>query len=94
MQFETFKLQGYTEMPVISGSLVSESVVIHGSDLVYNEGRILGNYIAVYLQCKTAADRQVLIKKLGGAEKDHGDCNDQKLVEVTDPFDVRWILGV
>ncbi len=94
LQFETVELQGYAEMPVVSGSLFSESIIIHGSDLVYNEGRILGNYIAVFLHCKTAADRQALIQKLEGDEKGPGGCNGRELVEITDPFDVRWILSV
>lgn len=90
LQFETLELEGYTETPVVSGSLVSDSLIIHGSDLVYSEGRTLGNYIAVFLHCKTKDNRQRLIKKLGG--NDTGE--DQKLVEITDAFDVRWILGV
>ena len=48
LRLETFgeALDGYPETPVISGSLVSDRVVIHGSDLVHNEGRTLGNYIS------------------------------------------------
>lgn len=98
LQFETFKeeLEGYTEMPVVSGSLVSDRVIIHGSDLVHDEGRKLGNYISVFLQCKNTGDRKALIDKLDFDQRNffvnnHGD---HKLIEVTDAFDVRWILGV
>src|SRR5690606_31805597 len=98
LQFETFEkeLQGYTEMPVVSGSLVSDSIVIHGSDLVHNEGRTLGNYMSIFLHCKNTEDRHALIEKLVLNKKDLFSKNDdgQKLIEVTDAFDVRWVLGV
>ena len=96
LQFETFEheLEGYLEKPVVSGSLVSDSIVIHGSDLVHNEGRTLGNYIAVFLHCKTPDDRQALIGKLKSEKAHLLAMNDDELVEVTDAFDVRWILGV
>src|SRR5690606_26273618 len=66
LRFETFEkeLQGYTEMPVVIGSLVSNKIVIHGSDLVHDEGRTLGNYMSIFLPCKDTYDRQVLIEKL------------------------------
>lgn len=98
LQFETFveELQGYTEMPVVSGSLVSDRIIIHGSDLVHDEGRILGNYIAVFLHCKNTYDRKQLIEKLESDKKKLfiENYNDQKLIEVTDAFNVRWVLGV
>ena len=98
LQFETFEreLEGYPEIPVISGSLVSESIIIHGSDLVHDEGRILGNYMSVFLYCKNTKERQGLIEKLNFNRENlfARSNNDQKLVEVTDAFDVRWVLGV
>lgn len=98
LQFETFEkeLQGYTEKPVVSGSLVSDHIIIHGSDLVHNEGRTLGNYIAIFLHCKNTVERQALVEKLKFNKSDLFVTNDdgQKLIEVTDAFDVRWVLGV
>lgn len=98
LHFEIFdkELQGYKEKPVISGSLVADSIVIHGSDLVHNEGRKIGNYISVFLPCKNAADRKILIEKLESHSNGLSASNyeEQKLIEVTDAFDVRWILGV
>ncbi|WP_225872686.1 VOC family protein [Pedobacter frigoris] len=95
LQFETFEkeVDGYTEVPVVSGSLVSDRVIIYGSDLVHNEGRKVGNYMSIFLRCKNTNDRKVLIKKLK-FHKDNfsvGD-DDQKLIELTDAFDVRWLL--
>lgn len=99
LQFETFGkelLQDYTETPVVSGSLVSDRIIIHGSDLVHEEGRKIGNYMSIFLHCKTSHDRKVLIEKLEANKKylfnKHDD--DQKLIEITDAFDVRWLLGV
>ncbi|WP_026464660.1 glyoxalase [Adhaeribacter aquaticus] len=98
LQFETFEeeLHGYAEMPVVSGSLVSDRVIIHGSDLVHNEGRKLGNYISIFLYCKNTYDRKELIKKLEFDKKNliAKNSDDQKLIEVTDAFDVGWILAV
>lgn len=98
LQFETFekKLTGYADLPVVSGSLVADNIIIYGSDLVHNEGRKLGNYIAVFLHCENSEDRKSLIEKLDFDQKNHfvSNDNDQKLIEVTDAFDVRWVLGV
>lgn len=99
LQFETFGkelLQGCTEIPVVSGSLVSDGIIIHGSDLVHEEGRKIGNYMSVFLHCKNSYDRKALIEKLEFKKKNLVGKNDddQKLIEVTDAFDVRWILGV
>ena len=97
LHFETFdrELQGFKEKPVISGSLVADNIVIYGSDLVHNEGRKMGNYISVFLPFENAADRKAIIDKLSPGRKELFTTKDeeQKLVEITDAFDVRWILG-
>ncbi|MDF3078603.1 MAG: glyoxalase [Sphingobacteriaceae bacterium] len=94
LQFETFgeELQGFAEKPVVSGSLVSDKITIYGSDLVHNEGRRVGNYISVFLLCKSAPERKRLIEKL--AFDKPGNDNGQKLVEVADGFGVTWVLGL
>ena len=97
LHFETFdkELPGYKEKPVISGSLVADNIVIHGSDLVHNEGRKIGNYISVFLPFKNADDRKLLIDKLrGNSLLSTSNDKEQKLVEITDAFDVRWVLGI
>ncbi|GAB2970744.1 hypothetical protein GCM10027049_00230 [Mucilaginibacter puniceus] len=98
LYFETFaqELHGYKEKPVISGSLVADNIVIHGSDLVHNEGRKIGNYLSVFLPFKNAGDRKAFIDKLSLGRKELPAINDkdQTLVEITDAFDVRWVLGV
>lgn len=98
LRFEIFEeeLQGFSEIPVVSGSLVSDRITIHGSDLVHNEGRKLGNYISIFLRCRDTHDRKVLIEKLEFGRNDlfFRNYDDQKLIEIVDAFDVRWILGV
>ena len=98
LHFEIFKkkLQGFTEMLVISGSLVSDRIIIHGSDLVHDEGRIPGNHMSVFLHCKNTYDRKALIEKLAFGKRNFyiKNCDDQKLIEITDAFDVRWVLFV
>ncbi|HLW20034.1 MAG TPA: hypothetical protein VKX33_06915 [Cyclobacteriaceae bacterium] len=97
LRFETLrdKLQGYEEAPVITGSLISERVAIHGSDLVHDEGRKLGNYMAIFLCCKDGEERRALAKKLNPDKHYLPNLHqeNQKLMEITDAFDVRWILS-
>lgn len=97
LQFESFGevINGYAGMPVVRGSLVSDRIVIHGSDLVHNEGRKLGNHMAIFLPCKSTGERKELLVKM---VFDNGNFpvndDEQKLIEITDAFDVRWILGI
>lgn len=97
LQFDNFEkeLQGYPEMPVVCGSLISERIIIHGSDLVHEEGRKLGNHMAVFLPCRNIYDRTELLRKLESNKKKTVRKTDaEKLIEVTDAFDVRWVLGL
>ena len=97
LHFETLDqaLPGFTETPVVSGSLVADRIIIHGSDLVHSEGRKVGNYLSIFLRCTNAADRLLLKKKL---ERNNNKSTDRvekaALIEVTDAFDVRWMLSV
>ena len=97
LQFETFEedLQGFIEKPVINGILVSDRIILHASDLVHNEGRKIGNYISIFLPCKNTSDRKELMEKLKLQIGNFSVKEDkQKLIEGTDAFDVRWVLGV
>jgi len=98
LQFKSFEkqLDGYGAMPVVSGSLVAESIVIHGSDLVHNEGRILGNYMAIFIHCTDTYVRKKLAEKLEFGKNDSliRNYDDDQLIEIIDAFDVRWILYV
>ena len=97
LHFETLDqaLPGFTETPVVSGSLVADRIIIHGSDLVHSEGRKVGKYLSIFLRCTNAADRLLLKKKL---ERNNNKSTDRvekaALIEVTDAFDVRWMLSV
>ncbi|WP_165501847.1 VOC family protein [Pedobacter frigiditerrae] len=97
LQFETFEkeLPGYKETPVVSGSLIADDIIIHGSDLVHNEGRIIGNYMAIFISCANADARKALIEKLELSKHDSSTRNDDdQLIELIDAFEVRWVLGV
>ncbi len=98
LQLETFEeeLESYNEMPIVSGSLLADEITIHGSDLVHNEGRKLGNYMAVFFECENSNDRRELIEKLAVNRKDllEENCDIQNLIELTDVFDVRWVLAI
>ncbi|MDR2269869.1 MAG: glyoxalase [Sphingobacterium sp.] len=90
------KITGYPGSPVVSASLTSPNVVIYGSDLVHEEGRSVGNYVSVFLPCTDVIDRGQLVTKLAGRDDRAvlGNNEVDELVEVTDIFDVRWILGI
>ena len=97
LHLDTFKgnLPEHKELPVVSGSLVADGIVIHGSDLVHSEGRKLGNHIAVFLHCISATERKAFIQKLR-SDKSNAFISDEvnKLIEIVDDFDVRWIMGI
>lgn len=89
-------LPPYMEMPMVSGSLHSDKITIYGSDLVHKEGRNPGNYISIFLFCNNSDDRRELMVKLAThtIKPFLGNKEDQKLIEITDVFDVRWVLAV
>lgn len=88
-------IEEYNQIPVISGVLISDRLVIYGSDLVQDGGRKIGNHIAVFLSCQDLMDRRHLVQKLAFPGEREAKINDQdRLVEIRDPFDVNWILGV
>lgn len=96
MHFDPFdeQLSGIAEPPIVSGSLVSEKFALYGSDLVHNEGRRIGNFMSVYIQCENGRERLEYIEKLAPTKQNtHNDAN-APLIEITDIFDVRWIFGI
>ncbi|ASK31191.1 glyoxalase [Chryseobacterium sp. T16E-39] len=88
-------LNQYPNKPVISGSLISERIVLHGSDLVHDEGYQKGNHLAIYFPCLNISERYRLIIQLVGDIKEPSlETKKQRLIEITDLFGVRWILGL
>lgn len=98
LHFDLFNnvVDDFPEQLVISGYLLADRIIIRGSDLAYDQGRIIGNYMAIYLQCSNFLERGLLKNKLlVGSDKNYPLDNSQtKLIEVVDQFQVRWILGV
>ena len=95
LQFDMFDraVSGNAEIPIVSASLIAPHLVIYGSDLVHDEGRKVGNYVSVLLPCQSVAIRKELVKKLSRSDRSIlGNRDQDKLVEVIDSFDVRWIL--
>lgn len=98
LHFDVFEkvLDDFTETPVIIGSLVSDRLIIHGSDLVHNEGRKIGNHISIFLPCRNVEERSSIGEKLA-ANNGWLQTKDQEaqiLLEVTDAFQVNWILSL
>src|SRR6478609_8817285 len=66
LYFDAFEksISGIQELPIVSGSLVSEMVTIYGSDLVHDEGRKVGNFMSIYIHCEDFQERLDYLKKL------------------------------
>lgn len=96
LYFDTFEetLAVMEESPVISGSLISDKMTMYGSDLVHNEGRRVGNFISIYIHCNDSDERCFYLKKLDKNQDDYAELRSQKLIEITDAFDVRWVFGI
>lgn len=98
LHLETFNEELYRDpkRPVIVGSLASDRIIIHGSDLVHESGRRIGNHLSIFLPCQDNGERQELLKKLKSRKNTSFSTNyeEQKLIEVTDPFQVSWILSI
>ena len=98
IQLNTFTepIEGCIELPVVNGTLVSEKLLLHGSDLVHDEGRRIGNHLALYIHCGSHKERITFLKKLVADKQDDALKNaaGQKLIEVTDRFDVVWVFGI
>ncbi|HEX8269615.1 MAG TPA: hypothetical protein VF581_06955 [Flavobacterium sp.] len=92
LQIQAFDIS--IERPVVVlGSLVSENITIHGSDLRHDEGRIAGNHLAVFMHCENVDERKALMENLVSGSSISED-KDLKLIEFVDSFDVRWVLAV
>jgi len=87
-------LPGYTGLPIVSGSLLTARITLHGSDLVPEEGRQAGNHMAIYLQCHHERERKALLTKFHAEGGHPEDTAGQPLIAFTDRFGVRWVLGV
>lgn len=95
MEFEG-PLFTYPHLPVISATLVTDHLTLMASDLVHDEGRKSGNYMAILLECGDAEERIDLVQKLTKGVSDHAyeELRDLALIEFIDAFEVRWMLGV
>ncbi|MFW2475357.1 MAG: hypothetical protein ACN4EP_00490 [Sediminibacterium sp.] len=91
----TQNIEGYSVQPVIRAVLRSPKLVIQGSDLVYNEGRRVGNYMAVLIACNSSEERTRYIEQLYDYNHSIGlTSSTEPLVEIVDRFDVRWMFSV
>lgn len=98
LQVETFEqeVEGFPEKPVLKAVLKSPKLVLYGSDLVHNEGRRTGNYMAVLVSCNSEQERCYYLKQLHVASLHHQSLTNegQALIEIVDRFDVRWMFAI
>src|SRR5690606_38912389 len=66
LHFEMFDkvVETFPKQFVISGCLRSDKIIIRGSDLTYDQGRIIGNSMAIYVQCSSSLERRTIKNKL------------------------------
>lgn len=95
-QFLDVKIPGVNETPILIGSLKSKWIRIYGSDLVPNEGRLIGNSLAIFVNFQDKDQRNNLMERLNDDSKRPitESERDNPLIEITDRFDVSWILAV
>ncbi|HQA75031.1 MAG: hypothetical protein R2805_06810 [Flavobacterium sp.] len=87
----TTPMNGLTETPVITGFLTSNIITIYGSDLVADNGRRIGNFMAIYVHCTNHKERLSYLEKLAPKPQLYVS---EKLIEITDVFDVVWLFGI
>ena len=89
------QIEGCSAQPVIRAVLYAPKLVMQGSDLVYNEGRRVGNYMAVLIACNSYEERTRYIEQL--YDYKHTTVltsSTEPLVEIVDRFDVRWMFAI
>lgn len=98
LQMETFEqeVEGFLEKPVVKAVLTSSKLVLYGSDMVHNEGRRIGNYMAVLVSCASEQERLHYLEQLCVESSNHQPISNtgQALVEMVDRFDVRWMFAL
>lgn len=97
VQFDTFPEPiGFKKLPVVSGYLYSDPLLIQASDLIQEQGRRVGNQMAILVTCESHQQRLIYLKKLSDRKQYQSfkRLQTQKLIEITDRFDVSWIFGV
>lgn len=88
-------IEGFSDSPVIRATLYSDKIVLHGSDLVHNEGKRVGNNMAVLVNCTCNDERLVYLQQLQNKNDAPLSIDeDQPMIEITDRFDVRWIFSL
>lgn len=98
LYIETFEqaVEGFSEKPVVKAVLNSPKLILYGSDLVHNEGRRTGNYMAVLVSCTSEQERLHYLEQLRVQQTNHQPLTNtgQALVEMVDRFDVRWVFAI
>jgi len=87
-------LPGFTVKPVLKAVLKSSKLLLYGSDMVYDEGRRIGNYMAVLIHCSNNEERCEYIEQLRNLTTRYQLVSDPQdaLIEIVDRFDVRWVF--
>lgn len=96
LQVELFEqlLPGFPQKPVLKAVLKSSKLLLYGSDLVHDEGRRIGNYMAVLVYCSNKEERSEYIEQLRNQTVKHQIINNSydAFIEIVDRFDVRWVF--
>lgn len=80
--------------PVLEACLSTNFFTLYGSDLVHQEGRQTGNQLAICLNFKSLMARNDLVNKLEFADEIRSSLDlGFPIIELVDPFQVRWLLA-
>lgn len=84
----------FGKIPVVSATLITERLLIYGSDLIATEGRRVGNHIAAFINCRNYSERGRIAEILTGEKTGKYRTDTDILLELTDVYQVHWVLGV
>ena len=78
---------------VVWATLQNQYFRLVGTDLQGEWDLVSGNNVSILIQCNSFTERTRLINKLVGRNFCSAE-NNNPLINITDPFSVRWILSV
>lgn len=81
---------------ILQASLVNDSFILLGSDLIGSEKLVPGNSIALMYHCRSLEELQHLYNQLHGSFNSHSKklfVGQQEKFEIVDQFGVFWVLS-
>lgn len=87
-----FRMSRQMRKVVICATLKNEYFKLVGTDLTDESGIIPGNNVSIFIECGSLEERTKLVDSLRG-ERFYLENNTDRLVNITDKFNIRWVLS-